>query len=59
MDELKEKGVAEDHIIYIQLDKKNVKWIKTPEELESVIDSYVKDSGSYYLFVDEVQNVKV
>ncbi len=58
VDELKEKGVAEDHIIYIQLDKKNFKWIKTPEQLESVIDSYVKDSGFYYLFVDEVQNVK-
>ncbi len=58
VDELKEKGVAEDHIIYIQLDKKNFKWIKTPGELESIIDSYVKDSGFYYLFVDEVQNVK-
>ncbi len=58
VDELKQKGVASDHIIYIQLDKKNFKWIKTPEQLESVIDSYIKDSAFYYLFVDEVQNVK-
>ncbi len=57
-DELKQKGVLPDHIIYIQLDKKNFKWIKTPDQLESVIDSYVKDSGFYYLFVDEVQNVR-
>lgn len=58
VDELKQKGISEDHIIYIQLDKKNFKWIKTPEQLETVIDSYVKDHGFYYLFVDEVQNVK-
>lgn len=58
VDELKQKGVSLDHIIYIQLDKKNFKWIKTPEQLESVIDSYIKDSNFYYLFVDEVQNVK-
>lgn len=57
-DELKQKGVQSDHIIYIQLDKRNFKWIKTPEQLESVIDSYIKDSDFYYLFVDEVQNVK-
>ena len=31
VDELKQKGVSSDHIIYIQLDKKNFKWIKTPE----------------------------
>lgn len=58
VDELKEKGVPEDHIIYIQLDKKNFKWIKTPDELEKTIDSYIKDAGFYYLFVDEVQNVR-
>lgn len=58
VDELKQKGVSSDHIIYIQLDKKNFKWIKTPEQLESVIDYYIKDSDFYYLFVDEVQNVK-
>lgn len=58
VDELKQKGISEDHIIYIQLDKKNFKWIKTPEQLENVIDSYIKDSDFYYLFVDEVQNVK-
>jgi len=58
VDELKQKGISLNHIIYIQLDKKNFKWIKTPEQLESVIDSYVTDSDFYYLFVDEVQNVK-
>lgn len=58
VDELKQKGIDQDHIIYIQLDKKNFKWIKTPEQLENVIDSYVKDSDFHYLFVDEVQNVE-
>ena len=34
IEELKEKGVFDKDIIYIELDKKGYKNIKTPEELE-------------------------
>lgn len=58
IEELKEKGVKDKDIIYIELDNKNYKNIKTPEELERIIDNLVKDNDFKYLFIDEVQNVK-
>lgn len=56
--ELIAKGVLEKNIIDIKLDKKPYKGIKTPEQLESLIDSYISDKSFKYLFVDEIQNVK-
>ena len=58
IEELKEKGVKDKDIIYIELDNKNYKNIKTPEELERIIDNLVKDNDFKYLFIDEVQNIK-
>ncbi len=56
--ELREKGVKEENIIYINLDKRGYKSIKTPDELEKAIDSKVINDGMQYLFIDEIQNVK-
>ena len=58
INELKEKGVSDNDIIYIELDKKEFKDIDTPKKLEKVIDSFVNDRAFKYLFIDEVQNVK-
>lgn len=58
IEELKEKGVKDKDIIYIELDSKTYKNIKNPEELEKTIDNLVKDNDFKYLFIDEVQNVK-
>ena len=58
IEELKEKGVKDKDIIYIELDSKNYKNIKTSEELEKTIDNLVKDNDFKYLFIDKVQNVK-
>ena len=55
--ELKESGINDNDIIYIELDKKEYKDITTPKELENVIDSLIKDNNFKYLFIDEVQNV--
>lgn len=58
-DELVEGGVNSKNIIYINLDKRGYKSIKTPAELESLIDAMSKGiKGVKYLFVDEIQNVK-
>lgn len=57
IEELKEKGIKDKNIIYIELDSKAYKDIKTPEELEKTIDSLVVDNDFKYLFIDEVQNV--
>ena len=58
IEELMNNGVKEKDIIYIRLDKRPYKSIKTPEELESVIENSIKDDDFKYLFIDEVQNVK-
>ena len=58
IEELKENGVLDKDIIYIELDSKEYKDIKTTKELENVIDSKVKDNDFKYLFIDEVQNVE-
>lgn len=56
--ELLENGVNEKDIIYIELDKKGYKNIKTSKQLEKVIDEKITDDDFKYLFIDEIQNVK-
>ena len=56
--ELKDSGISEKDIIYIELDSKKYKNIKTPEDLEKTIDNLITDNNFKYLFIDEVQNVK-
>ncbi len=55
--ELLETGVDEENIIFIDLDKKGYKSVKTQEQLEAVIDEKSTAKGLKYLFIDEVQNV--
>lgn len=57
-EELKESGVADENIIYINLDKRGYKSIKTPDLLETTIDSLCTAKGTKYLFIDEIQNVE-
>lgn len=58
IEELKERGIQDKDIIFIELDKKKYKNIKTPKKLEQEIDNLVTDNDFKYLFIDEVQNVK-
>lgn len=58
IEELLSNGVSEENIIYIQLDSKKYKNIKTPEQLEELVDSQVKTEDFKYLFIDEIQNIK-
>lgn len=58
IEELIENGVKEKDIIYIELDKKNYKNIRTSKQLEKVIDKQIVDDNFKYLFIDEIQNVK-
>lgn len=59
-DELVESGVAEDHIIYIDLDSRENRKVKTTDELENLIDmsTPADTEGTKYLFIDEIQNVE-
>ena len=51
IEELKDKGVKDKDIIYIELDRKEYKDIETPSELEKTIDSMIKDNDFKYLFI--------
>ena len=55
--ELEENGVLKENIIYFDLDKRGYRSIKTPDQLEKLIEDNIKVEGLKYLFIDEVQNV--
>ena len=57
-DELIEDGVFQDHIIYLNLDQREYRKVKTADQLENLIDEHLQSSGLNYVFVDEVQNVE-
>lgn len=57
-DELVNSGVSQDNIIYLDLDRRENRHIKTADELEKLIEVNIKDNEHLnYLFIDEVQNV--
>lgn len=57
--ELIENEVSKNNIVYINLDKRPYKRIKTQVQLEKVIDElFLGVEGTKYLFIDEIQNVK-
>ena len=55
--EIQEKGVSDENIIYFDLDKRGYRSIKTQDQLEKLIDDSSTAKGLKYLFIDEVQNV--
>ena len=57
INELLAIGKPEESIVYVPLDQRGFKSIKTPDQLESKIESMMNADHSHYLFIDEVQNV--
>ena len=57
-DEIREKGVDESHIIFLNLDQRGYRKIRTPDQLEELIEKRITDQRLHYLFIDEIQNVK-
>ena len=56
-DEIRQSGVPEENLIYIDLDLRPNKGIKTADQLESLILKKGAAQGRKYLFVDEIQNI--
>ena len=56
-DELRDGDVDEDQIIYLNLDQRGYRGIKTADQLEALIESRIQNKKLNYLFIDEVQNV--
>ena len=57
-EELRQQGVSEKQIIYLDLDMRKHRRIKTADDLEKLIDENDPGDAMRYLFIDEVQNVR-
>lgn len=57
-DELIEKGVPGDNIIYLNLEDMDYEYIVEASDLNKEIKSRMVHEGKYYIFLDEVQHVK-
>ena len=55
---LKEIGIADDHIIKVDLEDRRNKALRNPDALLDYIDSRMTDKQMYYILLDEVQCVE-
>ena len=58
IEELKENGVNEDHIIYINFEDYDYTDYTNPKEFNKYIKDKIRDKKKYYLLFDEIQNVQ-
>ncbi|MBQ3418051.1 MAG: ATP-binding protein [Ruminococcus sp.] len=56
-EELTDQGIPSEAIIYLDLDSRKYRSIKTDTQLEQTIDFLSDFDGIKYLFIDEIQNV--
>lgn len=54
---LLEEGVAEDHIITVDLENRRNKALRNPDALLKYIDARIVDEAMYYILLDEIQLV--
>lgn len=54
---LKDAGIADDHIIKVDLEDRRNKELRDPDALLRYIDSHMTDQQMYYILLDEVQHV--
>ena len=57
VDELKDNGVDEEHIIFINFESIKYDFIKSAKDLNDYIESLANDNKKYYVFLDEIQKV--
>ena len=57
IEELKENGIDDEHIIYINFEDVEFSFIETYLDLNKYIKEFIKDDEKYYLLFDEIQLV--
>lgn len=57
IDEIKEKGIKDDNIIYINFESLKYDFIKDAKDLYNYIEEQTKNNKKYYVFLDEIQKV--
>jgi hypothetical protein len=58
IEELKERGIKEDHIIYINFEDYDYTDYTKAKEFNKYVKDKIKDKKKYYLLFDEIQNVE-
>ena len=58
IDELHEKGVRDDHIIYVNFEYIEYEDLQDYKTLNKYIKDKIVDKNMYYVFFDEIQNVE-
>lgn len=56
--EIEESGVKPENILYLDLDMRKFRSVKTSDQLEALIAPIADVPGTKYVFIDEIQNVK-
>lgn len=56
-EELLEKGIKEDHIIYVNFEDYDYIDYTDPKKFHQFVKDLIKDQDKYYLLFDEIQNV--
>ena len=58
VEELKNNGVKEKQILFVNFELKEFSFIKNDDDLYAYVKKYVKEEKKYYLFFDEIQKVE-
>lgn len=58
IDEIKQNGISEEQIIYINFESLDYSFIKNAKDLNDYIKSITKNKSRYYVFLDEIQKVE-
>lgn len=58
IDELKQNGISDENIIYINFESLKYDFIKNAKDLYNYIESLKKNKKRYYVFFDEIQKVE-
>lgn len=58
MDEIRQKGINDEQIIYINFESLDYSFIKNAKDLNDYIKSIAKTKNRYYIFLDEIQKVE-
>ena len=54
IDEIKQSGVSDDHIIYMNLEDMKYAVVKNAMALYTYVEKLIVDEEKYYIFLDEI-----
>ena len=58
IEEIKDREVQEDHILYINFEFVEYEELKDYKKLNQYVKEKIQDNKKYYVFLDEIQNVE-